>query len=488
MTLTLRPYQLKAIDQLRGHLAAGHRRALLVAPTGAGKTAIAGEMIRSAVALGSRVLCLAHREELILQLLERIIALGIYPGAIQSDHYKYQPHLPVQVASVQTLVRRPQLPPAKLIIVDEAHRARADTYGSLLDKYKDAVVVGLTASPWRTDGRGLGDLFQASVVAARPRELIDQGFLVPFTGFAYDAPDLQHVAIRGSDYDEHRLELVMSQSTLVGNVVDRYKAHAEGRRAVVFASSVMHSQRLVEQFRAAGLQAEHVDANTPHAERRGILARLRNGTTPVVCNVGILTEGFDLPQLEVAILARPTLSTGLFLQMVGRVMRPACMTCGQYVHPLAETCGCGSRHIKRRALIHDHAACVLNHGQPDQDRDYSLTASRRSALQSAQEPLRTCRKCLAIFVAGPAHCPACGLEILPEQRRALPRQVEGVEVPIEEVKPRARVTNEVVLPFLRQLVETATQKGYRPQWVGMRCKERFGFWPSKEQLRRAGGA
>src|SRR4051812_17763633 len=190
----LRDYQSVALDAIRAKLRSAVRSVLLVAPTGSGKTTIAAEMIRGAVARQGAVLFLAHRKELIDQCSARLDGVGVEHGVIMAGHRRVAPGCPVQVASIPTLVKRlDRLPRATLIVVDEAHHARAGTYGSVLGSYPGVPVIGLTATPWRLDNRGLGELFEDLVVASTPRELIAAGHLVPFTGFAYDIPDLKGI-------------------------------------------------------------------------------------------------------------------------------------------------------------------------------------------------------------------------------------------------------------------------------------------------------
>jgi DNA repair protein RadD len=264
----LRDYQLRALADLRARVGSGRRRVLLVAPTGSGKTTIAAEMIRGAIGRDGAVLFLAHRKELIDQCSQRLDGVGVDHGVVMAQHRRSAPWCPVQVASIPTLAKRlDRLPRATLVIVDEAHHARAGTYSAVLQHYPSAPVIGLTATPWRLDNKGLGELFEDTVVASTPRELISQGHLVPFTGFAYDVPKLDQVKKVGADYNQHGLELVMAGSKLAGNIVEQWHIHCAGKRTVVFAVTVKHSQDLVQRFREAGVDAEHLDGTTPTSER-----------------------------------------------------------------------------------------------------------------------------------------------------------------------------------------------------------------------------
>jgi DNA repair protein RadD len=489
----LRGYQAGAVEALRASFRAWPlpsivlsapraKRVLLVSPTGSGKTVIMAEIIHSAERIRKRILFLAHRKELIEQTSKKLDVVGVDHGVIMAGHQRSFPAMAVQVASVQTLARR-QPPPTDFVIIDEAHHARAATYGKILVAYPTAAVLGATATPWRTDGKGLGELFDDLVVAAKPRELIDAGHLVGYTGFAYDTPELSGVKRTAGDYNEHGLELVMGSRPIVGNVVEQYCLHAAGGRAVVFAVSIAHSMAMKDRFAAAGISAEHLDGTTPDRQREAILERVSSGATRVLCNVNVVTEGWDVPQLEVCILARPTLSEGLYLQMVGRVLRPACLGCGEYAHPEATNCDrCGSVEIKRVARIHDHAGCILEHGAPDLDRDYSLTSDiRKQKAKDKLPPLRTCEKCLRIYESASASCPSCS-HVNAAQRKP-PRELDGPDVqaiPLEQLRERKAqnaVRRRDEARFLAELRQTAKTKGYNPKWIGIQFKERYGHWP-----------
>lgn len=336
------------------------------------------------------------------------------------------------------------------VLVHNCHHARARSYQRAVSAAP--VVLGLTATPWRTDGRGLGELFEQVVVVARPRELIDQGYLCPVTGFSYAAPELDGVHTVGGDYDED--EAAEAMSYLGGDIVQRWLDHRPGR-TVLFACTVEHSLRLAGSFRTAGVVAEHLDGTTPLPERAAILARLAAGTTEVVCNCAVLTEGWDCPELRCVVLARPTKSVGLYLQMAGRGLRP---TDGKAV-----------------ARIHDHAGNALRHGLVDQDRDYALDGDTRKSAESI--PTKTCPKCFAIFAPAPK-CPACGHVFVAV---ANPREIEevaGQEVAFGDIAPRRIYVPEgKARPLFLALAAEGAEKGYKPGWAAVQFKARLGFWP-----------
>ena len=296
----LRPYQRDVLERVWASIEAGQRRVLLVAPTASGKTVIGGELIRDAVGRGMRVLFLDHRRELTGQASRKIHAVGVDHGIIQAG-FQPRPGERVQVAAVQTLHARAvrssamEMPPADVVIVDEAHHIRARTYQRIIEAYPGAIVIGLTATPCRGDGRGLGNVFDVLVESASVAELTALGFLVPSRIYAPTRPDLTGVRVERGDYVEAQLAERMDKAQLVGDVVEHWHRLAERRRTVVFATGVAHSVHLRDEFRRSGVMAEHIDGSTPIEERDAILARLAAGTVEVVSNAMVLTEGWDCP-------------------------------------------------------------------------------------------------------------------------------------------------------------------------------------------------
>jgi superfamily II DNA or RNA helicase len=270
--VALRPYQIDAVERVRALVRHGVRRILLVLATGGGKTSCAAELIRLVVARGNRALFIAHRRELIAQAYQRVLEFGLTPeqvGVIMASDPRRRPGAMVQVASIDTLRNRAK-PRAELVIVDEAHRCLARSYRILADHYPQAVHLGLTATPYRADGRGLGDAYDELVVVASPRELIAQGYLVEprvFTVPPSALPDLSAVRVRAGDYDKRALEDAVDQKGLVGNLVEHWRKYADGVRTIVFATSVAHSKHITERFLEAGVPSEHLDGETPAAER-----------------------------------------------------------------------------------------------------------------------------------------------------------------------------------------------------------------------------
>jgi len=305
--ITPRPYQEEGLGAARRIIAEGAKRILLVLATGGGKTVIAALVALGAVGKGKRVLFVGPRREIIAQAFWKLVesgipelscgvimADGVIPHAVTRQPYDARrPHAPVQVASVQTLANR-KLPPADVVFIDEAHHATSETWAKTIKHYTEsgAVVVGLTATPCRADGAGLGKWFDRMHVIAGFADLAAQGFLVePRVFTTPHAPDLSKVKLaRSGEYDAEQLAATMRAKALVGDVVEHWRKHAEGRTTVVFAASVEHSRELRDAFRAAGVAADHIDANTDPQERDAALARLARGESTVLCNMGVCLD------------------------------------------------------------------------------------------------------------------------------------------------------------------------------------------------------
>jgi superfamily II DNA or RNA helicase len=435
--MNMRPYQIGALERLRDEFRAGRERVLLVAPTGAGKTVIAVAMIRSALEKGARVLFLAHRRELIDQASRR---LGDVPHGFIVAGRKTSP-APVQVASVQTLVRR-ERPEAELVIVDEAHLSAADSYQTILRGYPGAIVVGLTATPWRLDGRGLGDTYESSVLVKSPRELIEEDYLCRFRHFVYRPPNLAGVRTVAGDYQQGQIHEAMKK--IDGEVVETWLKRSPGP-TVLFAVNRDHSRELTAKFQAAGVAADHVDGDSP--DRDDIIARFRSGATRVLCNCAILSEGFDLPSVACIIMARPTKSVALYLQQAGRGLRKD-----------------GDKVLH----VHDHAGNGSRLGCIDAERDYSLTTGRPEGQKAPA--VWTCKKCFAIFDAPFDVCEECGAEV----KR---KQIVIAEVPGEERELVSRPAPDAAGRFLVDLIVDQIRFDRKPAWVGFQFKARYGFWP-----------
>jgi DNA repair protein RadD len=394
---TLRPYQARDVDLLAEEFRRA-RRLCYVCPTGGGKTTVAAETALRSVRSGRVVWMLVHREELVTQAAARLSSWGIETAVLRAGDTP-SPAAQAHVISIATAARRIRalqhhlLPPKPgFTIVDEAHHAVAETWREAI-AFGGGPVLGLTATPERLDGTGLGDLFEKLVVGPTPRELVDAGAIVPAEIWTGPAPDMDNVRTMGGDFSAP--EIAEKAAKLVGDVVATWRKHADGLSTIAFAVNVPHSLAIVASFVKAGVTAAHIDGETPRDQRREIIEGFRAGTITVLSNVAVATEGFDVPDMRACILARPTLSLGLYLQMVGRCLRSA--------------------PGKSAGIVLDHGYNAARFGDPMMTRLWSLHASRRKRapqktiqLRNGGEFFYICEGCLRANPRSEKICMACG--------------------------------------------------------------------------------
>jgi len=473
--MNLRPYQQEAIDRLRRSLAGGKRRPILQAPTGCGKTVIASSIIQSAVGRGKRVLFLAPRKELIFQASAKLEALGIEHGIIMAGEPRNL-YAMVQVASMDTLhsravrTERMLMPPADVVIVDEAHLSIAPTRKDLLAHYDGAVIVGLTATPARGDGRGLGEVYDDLVQSWSVAQLTEDGYLVQLRYWAPSKPDLDGLKLnKDGDYVLKGLGERMDRVHLVGDIVKNWRRIAGDRKTVVFCVNRRHSRHVRDEFLRHGYRAEHLDGETPADERKAILARVESGETQVLCNVFVCSYGLDLPSLSCAVLARPTRNITLYLQIIGRVMRPA--------------------PGKDDAIVIDHAGCVDEHGFADDyipwslDTETTVKERKKKLQEERREPKEiTCGDCGTVFKRSRT-CPQCGHEMVPEGKPIPTHQADLQEVERSKRKDNREATWEEKIAFYGQLKRYCEERGMKPGWAAHKYRARFGVWPNDGRLK-----
>jgi superfamily II DNA or RNA helicase len=470
MSFELYKFQGKAINELRSAIARRYRHLLLQAPTGAGKTVIAADIVKRATDKGRRVMFLAHRRELVNQCADKLLNFGVDHGLLMAGEFPYGA-ADCQVASIDTLrarcitTNKMPLPQADVIIIDECHRSLAPTYIKIIESYPDAVVLGLTATPIRGDGKGLGHVYDYMVKCPSIMELIKLGHLVMPRTFAPTIPDLTGVRKQAGDWHPSDLERAMNHRRLVGDIVTHWHRLASDRPTVVFASGVKHSINLKDEFVRQGVRAAHVDGDTPLADRAELIDDLKKGNIQVVCNYGVLTEGFDEPTLSACVLARPTKHLGLYLQMAGRTLRPA--------------------DKKKDSLIIDHSGNVYEHGFVTDDHDWALeegkalhsdTAERQRVFDEKQ-PI-TCVMCTAVYT-GQLPCPKCGH--VPEKKGRYVETLHGelTEVRIEKRRTAKKrtYTMEEKQDWYSQLMWYALDKKKNKGWIAHTYRAKFGVWP-----------
>jgi DNA repair protein RadD len=465
--ISLHPFQCEAVDRLEQGLRTS-RKVLLVAPTGSGKTVLAGEIIKRAIAQYRTVLFLAHRREIILQTGAKLAANGVRFGIIMAG-IEPRPMEAMQVASIDALHVRGvrskamQLPPADLLIFDEAHHARGRTREQLIALYPDANLLGMTATPCRGDGRGLGNIFATMIECPQVAELIIGGYLVKSRVYAPVDPDLRGVKTQQGDYIVSQLSHRVNTDALVGDIVLHWLKYGERRRTVAFAVGVEHSVHIRDEFLRADVRAEHLDGTTPITEREAILARLRTGETEVITNCMVLCEGWDMPDVGCCILARPTKQMGLYRQMIGRVLRPA--------------------EGKPDAIVLDHSGAVYRHGLPEDYVEWTLDVDRRAVNQAqakrdrgAAPKLRECPSCKAVMVAPP--CGNCGWQPQP-RGRAVDFEDGELGLVVNGKANAQAYTFEQKSEWYRMLVGEAVRRGKKPGWAFYLFQDKFGHEPHR---------
>jgi DNA repair protein RadD len=464
--LELYPYQTAAVQALRLALAGGAQRVMLYSPTGSGKTEMALAIIHGALAKGKRAAFLCNRIHLVEQASRRFYASGIDHGIIQGDNTR-DTHSPVLIGSIDTVARR-GFPDVDVIVIDEAHAvAGSERFRGVVFKNNNRPIIGLSATPF---ARGLGKiyrelinepLFEQMVVAASIAELIDADFLVDAEFYAPAEPDLSGVKMTRngfgeSDYNEIDLGKAVDTPELIGDIVSHWRKLADGTPTVVFATNIAHSKHITEQFRAAGVAAEHLDCYTEDAERKAILARIASGETTVISNIGILAEGWDFPACRTLILARPTKSLIRYVQMVGRVLRKS--------------------PGKDKALVLDHSGTVKRLGFPTDDLPLQLDDGKPRVAAKQRErkdPLpKLCPACKFMKPPKVHACPKCGFE---PERQSDVEVGDGELVKVKRGKKAIRP--ETKQHVYSQLLFIAQKRTYSLGWVSHKYRAMFDVWP-----------
>jgi superfamily II DNA or RNA helicase len=454
--IKIRPYQNEAINNLFTSFQSNKKRTVLQSATGSGKTVIACEIIRRAFAKGKTVLFVAHRKEIIEQTSRKLDDFKIAHGVIMANHARVNDE-PVQVASIQTLTRRNK-PKADLLIIDEAHLSCSDSYKKLtLHDYRDAYVIGLTATPIRLDGKGLGEIYQDIISVVGMRQLIREGHLVNPRVFAPFVPDLKGVKQLKGDYDATQTANLMDRKEITANIVKHWSTSAADRKTIVFASSVEHSKNIVTEFIESGISAKHLDATTPANERDQTLQEWRDGKFTVLSNMGLFIEGLDVPAAACCILARPTKSLTIYLQAVGRVMRP--------------------HESKNDCIILDCAGLTYEHGFVDDTREWTLDGKAKKPREE-MTAVHICDECNAAYSKAqhPDQCPECGAKTPVEVKEIEQADVDMIELTPSIVEQlRAKQIKQLELKRCKTLddfIELGKLRKYKQGWAYIKWNER----------------
>ena len=481
----LRDYQIDIVQQIFEQWSSGYNALLMQLPTGAGKTIIFTAVANEFIAMGEPVLVIAHRTELITQAASKLETVTNRPIGIIKSGIKPNPDSLIQVASISTLIRRTP-PSASLVIFDEAHHCHSKTYATVMRHYRErgAYILGCTATPARTDGRGLRYLYSGTpgfdvlIKGSSVLELIEKKYLAPFKIYSpSNFIDAANAKIRttAGDYNQKQLAEYVEKTLIIGDAVDTWRTHAYLKRTVLFAVSVKHSKELAQGFRDAGIPAMHLDGKTPKKERIALLKAFESGQILVLCQHSIVTEGVDIPGIEAIQLVRPTKSLIVWFQAIGRALRPA---------PNKET-----------AIIIDHTDTHLNLPWPDDEIEWSLDPI---SLKGSKWSIG-CPECHHVFRPTPserdrslATCPNCNVKFTfkTEKSGKKLKRLKVVEIVPANFAEFDTEYDEHKLYIVQQLIDFGELQGYQKGWVYHQLKElselelSLGDW--REIARRLG--
>ena len=385
--MQLRDYQNLAISNVRKSFQVKHRSVLLTLPTGAGKTVIFSEITRLAGLKDSNVLILVHRKELIDQAGDKLTKADVKYGIIAAGRKESKSN--VQVASVQTLINRLNNPDQfDLIIIDEAHHSVANSWRKIFNFYKKAIRLGVTATPMRMTGAGLGEIFDDLIVGSTIPELVEQKYLAEHEVYAPpNKLNLDKIRTIRGDYSKKEVEDELDKVDIVGDAVDNYRRLGKNKPAIAFCISVKHGQYVTNKFKQAGYTAELITGSMKSDERKTLIDNFKDGKVQILVSIDVVSEGFDVEGCYVAILLRPTQSEALYIQQVGRVLRP---------------------EPNKVAIVLDHVGNTKRHGFVDDVREFDLHQKAKTKRKGELAPaVETCEVCFAVYRPQPI-CPVCG--------------------------------------------------------------------------------
>ena len=396
----LRPYQEQLIESCRQAYREGFLSPCLVLPCGGGKSIVTADIAKMVTDKHNRVLFLVHRKELCEQ--------------IENTFRKYGVNMKLcSVMMVQTASRRlEKLPRPSLIITDEGHHCKAGTYRKVYDYFYKVPRVFVTATPCRLGGDGLAGVCDTLIIGPTVKWLIEQGNLSPYKYYAPTLADFTGVKITGGDYNVKYVDEILNKNKIYGDVIKYYRQLADDKQGICYCVNVEHSKEVARHFRENGIMARHIDGDTDAEVRSDIIRKFRTGEIKILCNVGLISEGFDVPNCDVVILLRPTQSLSLYIQQAMRCMR---------------------YKPNKTAIIIDHVGNYLRHGMPDDDREWKLDGkvkSRSSYTEEGKLIVRNCKVCFSTYPNNLERCPQCGAQYITERKELEHMQ----EMQLQEIK------------------------------------------------------
>lgn len=446
--MKLRPYQQKIVDDLRLAFMT-YKSPVVVLGCGGGKSVITASIAKSATDKGNAVLFLVHRIELVEQITETFTKMGVDFNLCD-------------IAMVQSAKKYDK--DYKIIITDESHHATCRTYQNVYERYPNALRVNVTATPCRSDGRGLGETCDYLLKTVSTKWLISNGYLAPYEYYSVIPENLVLTGLKKVRGEYEDITSILDEPKIYGDIFKYYK---EGKKVICYCSSLQHSIKTAQAFNDRGISASHIDGNTPKEERRKIIQDFREGKIKVLTNFSLIAEGFDVPDCDMVMVLRKTASLNLFIQMVMRCMR---------------------YKPGKTAYIYDFCGNCYEHGLPDDDREWTLDSKVSHSRNPSSEPdvvARLCQNCLRVYPGKGPICPYCNSdngktkkEIEQERKAELERITE-----IERKQKRQEVGRSRTFA---DLVKVARERGYKPGWLisQSRIKNIPMDWSAYNQYRR----
>lgn len=434
---SMRPYQQKAIELIRKEYQSGHKKTLLHLATGGGKTHIFSDILKTTASKKNPCIMVVRGRHLVEQASQRLFREGVEHGVQMASHWNKNHGALVQICSIDTLISRRSFPRAKLVVIDEAHLFTSHGCKEFLSHYEDSFVLAVTATPFTKES--LAHLADTVIHPIGMQELIDQGYLVPPRYFAPSSPNLRGVRTRSGDYVNDELEERMN--VLTGDIVSHWKKLGENRPTIAFAVNLRHSKHIVDQFKMAGIPAEHIEGENTHEERELAISKLKSGEIKILSNVGVLCTGVDIPFVSAILMARPTKSYNLYIQQAGR--------------------GTRASERKNDFIVLDHAGNVLRHGFITDEREVDL-----NGVESKPKELtpRVCEECFAIYTGSICH--ACG--------KAAPINEKRIQIENKEGELKELTKQDQVKIFVKTMKELAKKRGYKRGWAYYKTIEKYG--------------
>lgn len=443
--MPLRPYQTDLENGVRQAYREGYKSPCIVLPCGGGKSVIIADIAKQTTAKGNRVLFLVHRRELCEQIENTFAWWGVNMKLCD-------------VMMVQTAARRlHKMPEPQLIITDENHHCLANTYRKIYDHFSGSRRVGVTATPVRLNGDGLGDVNDKLIIGVSAKWLIENKCLAPYDYYAPSLIDLTGAKVSKGEFETASVEKLLLKKAVYGDVIGYYRKLADGKQAICYCTSIRHSMEMAAMFNAAGIEAEHIDGTTPKTEREAVVRRFKEGELDILCNVDLISEGFDVPDCECAILLRPTQSLTLYIQQAMRCMR---------------------YREGKRAIIIDHVGNYARHGLPDDDREWTLAKkdkSRKSEKTAPENAVTQCPTCFLTFHTRDENgeiirnCPYCGAEIPVKERKT----IEEKEAELQKIVGfRIDYSDPASCKTYAELREYGRKHGYKKGWAYFQAKTR----------------